>query len=82
MSGEEIMAGQPEASLLGLRLDEHHDPETNGRMAVCRRCGAQTDSPEGRRHVPDEKRLAHAERWLDAQARTRHVAYARESLKG
>ena len=31
----------------GIHLDEHHVPETNGRMSVCRRCGAQTDGPVG-----------------------------------
>lgn len=59
----------PEASLLGARLDEHHSPETNGRMAVCRRCGAQTDGPAGRQHVPHELRLAHSSAWLDMQTR-------------
>jgi hypothetical protein len=71
----------PEASLLGARLDEHHSPETNGRMAVCRRCGAQTEGPQGRQHVPNEQRLAHSEQWLDAQSLTRRIDYARESLK-
>ena len=44
-----------EALNMGSRLDEDHAPETNGRMAVCRRCGAQTDSSEGRQHIPDER---------------------------
>jgi len=72
----------PEASLLGARLDEHHSPETNGRMAVCRRCGAQTESPQGRKHVPNERRLARSEQWLVAQSRMRHMHDARESLTG
>jgi len=59
----------PEASLIGARLDEHHSPETNGRMAVCRRCGARTDSPLGRHHVPSESRLPRFDEWLDAQSR-------------
>jgi hypothetical protein len=71
----------PEASVLGARLDEHHSPETNGRMAVCRRCGAQTESPRGRQHIPNERRLARAEEWLDTQRRTRRVDYARELLR-
>jgi len=71
----------PEASILGGRLDQDHVPETNGWMPVCRRCGAQTDSPQGRQHAPNERRLARAQRWLDAQRRTRHLEYARESLK-
>jgi len=71
----------PEASILGARLDEHHSPETNGRMAVCRRCGAQTDSPQGLQHVPNERRLSHLEEWLDAQKRAWRIDRARESLK-
>jgi len=70
----------PEASLLGARLDEDHLPETNGRMAVCRRCGAETESPQGRQHVPNERRLARSSDWLDAQSRTRHIDHARESI--
>ena len=37
-----------EALHLAAQLDEHHTPETNGRIPVCRRCGARTDSPTGR----------------------------------
>jgi hypothetical protein len=59
----------PEASLLGARLDAHHSPETNGRMAVCRRCGAQTNDPNGRQHIPHELRLDRSNAWLDMQAR-------------
>jgi hypothetical protein len=70
----------PEATLLGSRLDEHHAPETNGRMAVCRRCGAQTDNPAGSHHVPDEGRLVRSEQWLDAQWRLRQVDRARAAL--
>jgi len=70
----------PEAEMLGARLDEDHAPETNGWMAVCRRCGARTESPEGRQHVPNELRLARSEDWLGAQKRARHVDHARESL--
>jgi hypothetical protein len=58
-----------DASALGSRLDEHHPPETNGRMAVCRRCGALTDGPEGSRHAPDERQLVRSNEWLDMQAR-------------
>jgi len=70
----------PEASLLGARLDEHHSPETNGWMSVCRRCGAETESPQERQHVPNERRLGRSEQWLDAQSRTRHIDHATESL--
>jgi hypothetical protein len=59
----------PEASLLGARLDQHHSPETNGRMAVCRRCGAQTNGPDGRQHIPHELRLDRSTTWLDMQTR-------------
>jgi hypothetical protein len=57
----------PEALQLGSRLDKHHVPETNGRMPVCRRCGARTDGPKGL-HIPDERQLERALRWLDAQS--------------
>lgn len=75
----------PEASLLGARLDQHHSPETNGRMAVCRRCGAQTNDPDGRQHVPHELRLDRSKAWLDMQTRmdTQKVLLdrAKDSLK-
>jgi hypothetical protein len=71
----------PEAAVLGARLDQDHWPETNGRMPVCRRCGAYTESPQGRQHVPSEHRLARAEEWLDAQGRTRRLAYIRASVR-
>lgn len=58
-----------EALQLGSRLDEHHAPETNGRMAVCRRWGAQTYGPDGP-HVPNERQLERALQWLDAQSRS------------
>jgi len=69
-----------EASDIGARLDEHHYPETNGRMAVCRRCGAKTNAPDGDHHVPDERRLARHSDWLDAQAQKGHIDRARDSL--
>jgi len=74
--------GSPEAAVLGAQLDEDHAPETNGRMAVCRRCGAQTDSPQGRHHIPNDRRLGRSEEWLSVQRRSRRLAEARESLKG
>lgn len=64
----------PEAADLGVRLDEHHLPETNGRMAVCRRCGARTDNPLGLQHVPDERQLARGRAWLDGQIRDSRIA--------
>jgi hypothetical protein len=77
---EEMAVVASQVSLLGARLDEDHLPETNGRMAVCRRCGAQTDSPLGRQHVPHEKRLVRAQQWLDAQMRTRQIDRTRQPL--
>ena len=38
-------------------LDEHHAPETNGRIAVCHTCGARTEGPEGGHHVLQEGRV-------------------------
>ncbi len=67
----------PEASSVGARLDEHHPPETNGRMSVCRRCGVQTDDPMGRHHVPDERQVTSSNRWLDAQLRKSNIERAR-----
>jgi hypothetical protein len=58
-AGREEIVVSPEALQLASRLDEHHAPETNGRMSVCRRCGAQTDGPKGR-HVPNERQLERA----------------------
>jgi len=71
----------PEATLIGARLDEHHAPETNGRMTVCRRCGAQTDSPLGLNHVPSEGRLTRLDEWLDAQLRMSRIDLSRGLLK-
>jgi hypothetical protein len=67
----------PEATSVGTRLDEHHLPETNGRMSVCRRCGTQTDDPNGVHHVPDERQVARSSRWLDAELRVSHIERAR-----
>ena len=72
-SSEEMDMISAEASNVGSRLDEDHPPETNGRMAVCRRCGAHTDSPEGTRHMPDERQLERSNNWLDMQARASRI---------
>jgi hypothetical protein len=66
----------PEAASVGARLDEHHPPETNGRMAVCRRCGTKTDDPNGHQHVPDERQVIRSGRWLDAQLRVSRIERA------
>jgi hypothetical protein len=46
-------------------------------MAVCRRCGNQTDDPRGRTHAPDESQVTRANRWLDAQLRVSRIEQAR-----
>ena len=53
----------PEARRIGALLDHHHAPESNGRMAVCRRCGAGTDGPWGG-HAPSDKQLGRSDEWL------------------
>ena len=68
-----------EQQQLANRLDEHHRPETNGRMSVCRRCGVITDGPQGD-HAPRERELARTTQWLDTQARIRRIAGAKESI--
>ena len=80
--GEEREMISTEAAFVGSRLDEHHPPETNGRMAVCRRCGANTDSPEGRQHMPHEQQLARCNDWLDKQARASRIEQSLALFKG
>ena len=59
----------PESLQVATQLDEHHAPETNGRIAVCRRCGARTDSPTGSHHVLQEGGVTRSSEWLSAQSR-------------
>jgi hypothetical protein len=66
------------ADQTGSHLDEHHLPETNGRMSVCRRCGTQTDGPEGLHHKPTERQLTRSNEWLIAQTRTSYIDRARQ----
>ncbi len=66
-----------EAIRLGNQLDKHHLPETNGRMAVCRRCGMRADTPVGLSHVPGEDQLTRAGAWLEAERRSNHIAHLR-----
>jgi hypothetical protein len=68
-----------EASHVGSQLDEHHTPETNGRMSVCRRCGGRTDDAAGMHHLPVERHLARATQWLAAQSRLVDIERARHS---
>jgi hypothetical protein len=64
-------------SNVGAQLDAHHSPETNGRMSVCRRCGARTDTPAGEHHVVTESQTVRSSEWLIAQARLRDIETAR-----
>jgi hypothetical protein len=70
-----------EGSEVGARLDEHHTPETNGRMAVCRRCGAQTTGPEHSRHAPQPRHQARSDEWLANQSQIRRIDRARGLFK-
>ena len=63
---------------VGIQLDQHHAPETNGRMSVCRRCGARTDSPNGEHHILHEAQVGRSSDWLTAQARMRDIERAKE----
>ena len=63
-----------EGTDVAAQLDQHHLPETNGRIAVCRRCGARTDSPAGLHHVLPEDRVTRSAEWLSAQSRLRDIA--------
>ena len=67
-----------EATRVGSELDADHAPETNGRMAVCRRCGVRTDSPTGVHHVLTEQQLLRSEDWLRLQAQQRRIERVRE----
>jgi hypothetical protein len=58
------------------QLDEHHAPDTNGRIPVCHTCGARTDSPLGEHHVLEEARVNRSTEWLDAQTRIRAIAHS------
>jgi hypothetical protein len=69
-----------ETSELSKRLDQDHLPETNGRMAICRRCGFRTTSESGDRHVLLEGQAARATAWLGGQATANRLTKAREAL--
>ncbi|HVB92473.1 MAG TPA: hypothetical protein VND70_10300 [Acidimicrobiales bacterium] len=68
----------PEDASIGYRLDQHHAPETNGRMSVCRRCGGLTDGPVGLHHLPHVSQVNRSEDWLTAQARIREIDRAKD----
>ena len=63
------------------QLDEDHAPETNGRIPVCHRCGARTESPAGLHHLLAEDRVSRSSEWLMAQSRQRDIAHA-QLLRG
>lgn len=63
---------------VGIQLDAHHAPETNGRMAVCRRCGTQTEGPGGLHHAPHEQQLDRSQQWLVSESRTSSIDRARQ----
>jgi hypothetical protein len=71
----------PQGTEVGTRLDEHHTPETNGRMSVCRKCGAQTTGPVGGRHAPQERHEARSDEWLANQSQIRRIDRARGLFK-
>ena len=66
----------------GSRLDQDHAPETNGRMAVCRRCGSRTDGPDGGHHLPSEGQAARIREWLVAESQRVHIDRVRASRGG
>jgi hypothetical protein len=66
-----------EALRVAVQLDENHAPETNGRIAVCRRCGARTDGPTGSHHVLQEGREHRSVEWLSAQSRLRDIEHSK-----
>jgi len=63
----------PECLQVAAQLDEHHLPDTNGRIPVCHTCGARTDGPTGLHHVLQESRVHQSTEWLDAQSRIRAI---------
>ncbi len=73
------MAASEESSM-GTQLDQDHLPETNGRMAVCRRCGFRTAGVTSDRHAPIGAQEAKATQWLDGQAHARRVTKAKRAL--
>jgi len=79
LSCERSIMASTQSTHIGTQLDEHHSPETNGRISVCRRCGAQTNDPTGLHHSPFESQLARSTNWLAAQSRLVDIERARQS---
>jgi hypothetical protein len=48
-------------------------------MAVCRRCGSQTDGPDGGHHMPTDRQMTRIREWLVAESRKVHIQRAREA---
>lgn len=69
-----------ELTELNEHLDRDHSPETNGRMAVCRRCGFRTVTTAGEHHVLLDGQAARAKGWLGGQATAYRLTKAREAL--
>jgi len=69
---------ESDASNLAIQLDDDHAPETNGRMAVCRRCGNRTDGPAGLHHVLAEGELRRSTTWLTAEKQRRRLQRIRD----
>jgi hypothetical protein len=67
--------------VLGIELDADHVPETNGRMSVCRRCGARTDSPRGVHHAVNEAQSTRSRDWLRQQDRRRYILRAEAEVR-
>jgi len=61
----------------GNRLDADHFPETNGWMAVCRRCGFRTTTGASDHHEPMTEQTARVTRWLDGQRQAARIAAVR-----
>jgi hypothetical protein len=63
----------------GGRLDQDHPPETNGRMAICRRCGSRTDDAAGSHHVPADGQITRIQDWLAAESKRSDIKRALEA---
>ncbi len=73
----------PEGEMhIGSELDEDHSPETNGRMSVCRRCGSQTDGPNGGHHMPSDRQMTRIREWLVAESKKMHIERALKARGG
>jgi hypothetical protein len=69
-----------ELKQLSERLDQDHAPETNGRMAVCRRCGFRAESKTGEHHVLVDGQQTRVQSWLGGRATANRLTKAREAL--